>query len=192
MLGHAVIALSAGPALRIIANVERLEAPTPCAAYDVRRLINHLLYWGPVLEGAARKESVAPGASGEGAVDLTGQWSADLAAQVERMVTAWGKPEAWEGLTRMGGPTEMPASLVGGMVATELVVHTWDLARASGQEVSWDPALLDFMYAEVAKSAEQGRAMGVYGAAVPVPQDAPRLDLLLGLTGRNPHWSATP
>ena len=39
---------------------------------------------------------------------------------------------------------------------------------------------------EVSPHAEEWRAIGVYPAAVPVPEDAPLLDRLLGLTGRQP------
>jgi hypothetical protein len=33
--------------------------------------------------------------------------------------------------------------MIGGMVLAEVVVHGWDLARATGQEVDWDPGLLE-------------------------------------------------
>ncbi|RRO15424.1 hypothetical protein EIL87_15270 [Saccharopolyspora rhizosphaerae] len=44
----------------------QLTAPTPCAEFDVRALINHLLLWGPSLEAAARGERVAPPCRGRG------------------------------------------------------------------------------------------------------------------------------
>ncbi|WP_082310627.1 TIGR03086 family metal-binding protein [Nonomuraea sp. SBT364] len=185
------IAQAAAGVPEIVRRVEPadLGAPTPCAEYDVRKLINHLLFWGPSLEGAARKASVPPPAASEGEVDLTaGDWPAALAAQIERLVAAWSEPAAWEGTTFMGGATELPASMVGGMVAGELVVHGWDLARATGQHPEWDDDLLERLAGEVAKSAEQGRRMGVYGPEVPVPDDAPPLDRVLALTGRDPSW----
>jgi uncharacterized protein (TIGR03086 family) len=86
----------------------------------------------------------------------------------------------------MGGPTEMPASLVGGMVIGEIVVHAWDLAKATGQNPEWDEDVLRFIHKEVEAGAQQGRDMGVYGPEVPVPADAPALHRILGLTGRDP------
>jgi uncharacterized protein (TIGR03086 family) len=89
----------------------------------------------------------------------------------------------------MGGPEPLPAAMVGGMAVGELVVHGWDLGRALGLEPTWEPGVLTVVHAEVAATAGIGREMGVYGAAVPVPEEAPALDRLLGLTGRDPHWT---
>ncbi|MFE3454140.1 TIGR03086 family metal-binding protein [Nonomuraea sp. NPDC059194] len=185
-------ARAAAPLLEIIRNVKpnQLDARTPCAEFDVRALVNHLLFWGPSLEGAGRKESVPPPAAAESDIDLTGgDWAADLEASVGRVVAAWSTPAAWEGATHMGGPMELPASLVGGMVVGELVVHGWDVAQATGQRPVWDDGLMDYVYEEVAKGAEQGRQMGVYGPEVTVPASAPTLDRVLGLTGRDPAWT---
>jgi uncharacterized protein (TIGR03086 family) len=176
---------------RILRDVtpDQFEAPTPCADYDVRRLINHLLFWGPSLEGAARKQSVPPAGQSEADVDLTGSDGAGaLQAHVDGLVDAWSLPGAWDGLTWMGGPTRMPAALVGGMVVGELVVHGWDLARATGRPFTVDDDLLGYLRDEVAKIAEEGRAMGVFGPEVTVPATAPLLDQVLALTGRDPHW----
>jgi uncharacterized protein (TIGR03086 family) len=89
----------------------------------------------------------------------------------------------------MGGPHEMPARMIGAMATGEIVVHGWDLARATGQPVGWDETLLTFLYDEVARTAELGREMQAYGPEFPVPHTAPVLDRMLGLTGRDPHWS---
>lgn len=54
MQGHTLVAMAATPMVATVRTIttEQLGAPTPCSEYDVRRLINHLLYWGPLLEGA--------------------------------------------------------------------------------------------------------------------------------------------
>ncbi|WP_238014231.1 TIGR03086 family metal-binding protein [Dactylosporangium sp. AC04546] len=153
-----------------------LAAPTPCAGWDVRALTEHLLHWGPSLAGAARKETVPPGA----VAGLT------LAGQLDRLAEAWSAPAAWEGETHMAGPDPLPADVVGGMVLGEFVVHGWDLARALGRSAEWDDDLLQVVYRESARMADQGRAMGVYGPEVRVPDSAPLLDRLLALTGRDP------
>lgn len=166
-------------------------APTPCAAYDVRALVNHLLFWGPTLEGAARKTPVPPPAETDTDVDLTGgDWATALLEQLDRAVAAWREPGAWDGVAKMGGAWELPAPMVGGMLVTEVVVHGWDLARATGRPFAVDDDVLRYVYDEVAKSAEMGREMGVYDAEVDVPSSAPLLDRVLGLSGRDPGWTA--
>lgn len=184
---------AAAPLVEIIRNIkpDQLRARTPCAEYDVRRLVHHLLFWGPSLEGAARKEIVPPPATAETDLDLTGgDWAADLEAHVERTAAAWSQPAAWQGVTFMGGPTELPAALVGEMVVGELVVHGWDLARATGQSPTWEDDLLAFVHEEVANTAEQGRQMGIYGPEVTVSPSSSTLDRTLALTGRNPAWTS--
>ncbi|MQA12496.1 MAG: TIGR03086 family protein [Pseudonocardiaceae bacterium] len=187
-----LVARAAGPLMEIIRNIkpDQLNARTPCAEYDVRKLVNHLLFWGPSLEGAARKESVPPPAGAETDLDLTdGDWAATLEAHIDRIVAAWSEPGAWQGSTQMGGPMELPASMIGGMLVGELVVHGWDLARATGQRPVWDDDLVEYLHEETARHAEQGREMGVYGPEVTVPASASTLDRIVGLTGRDPNWT---
>ncbi len=178
-----------GAVIRTLAPSD-LGARTPCAEYDLRALVNHLLFWGPSLAGAAARQEVPPPAAAEEDLDLTaGNWTAALQASLDRTVAAWSEPDAWVGVTRMGGPMELPAPMIGGMVLGELVVHGWDLARATGQSPLWDVDLLRHLQQDVAGSAEMGREMGIYGPAVPVPDTASTLDRVLGLTGREPHWA---
>lgn len=189
MSGHHLITRAVLPVIDMVGNIkpDQLDAPTPCTEFDVRRVIHHLLFWGPSLEGAAHKRLVPPPAQAEPDVDLTGgDWAAELVAQLERAAEAWSAPQAWQGVTRMGGPTELPAATIGGMVLTEVVVHGWDLGQATGQAPHWDDDVHAFVHREVEATAEMGRGMGIYGPEVPVPADAPLLHRTLGLTGRHP------
>lgn len=182
---------AAAPLPGVVSGVrpDQLTSRTPCSEFDVRRLINHLLFWGPSLEGAAHKKVAAPPGDDESAVDLTrGDWAATLTTQVSGIVEAWSEPEAWKGTTYMGTPMELPAPLIGAMAVGELVVHGWDLARATGQDPSWDDALLEYLLIEVENTAEQGRQMNIYGPEVTVPESAPTLHRALGVTGRDPDW----
>ena len=61
-----------------------------------------------------------------------------------------------------------------------------DIARVVGYDVQLPPALVEGIWNEVSPHAEEWRAIGVFPSAVPVPPDAPLLDRLLGLTGRDP------
>ncbi|MEU7531859.1 TIGR03086 family metal-binding protein [Saccharothrix sp. NPDC042600] len=182
---------AAGTLLEIVDGVgpDQWGSATPCSEYDVKGLAHHLLFWGPSLVGAGRKEAVPPPAAAEPDVEPVADWPTALKEHVARTVEAWSEPDAWTGVTHMGGPMELPADLVGGMVVGEFVVHGWDLARATGQTPEWDAKLLDYLLVEVEKSARQGRDMGIYGPEVEVPDTAPTLHRVLALTGRDPHWA---
>lgn len=189
MSGNHLFKYATAPVIDVVNGIrpEQLGAPTPCSEFDVSKLLNHLLYWGPSLEGAARKETVSPPVIPESEMDIPADWRPKLVAQLEKLTASWSEPSAWEGTTHMGGPTELPAALVGGMVTGEIVVHGSDLARATGQPLEFDHDLLAYVHKEVESGAEWGRDMGVYGPEVPVPADAPLLDRILGLTGRDPN-----
>lgn len=185
-----LLARAAEPLLRLVPTVsaDQLDAPTPCTEWDVRALVDHLLLWAPALEAAGRR-SPAPAASAT-MTDLgPGAWADELVARVGRAVDAWSRPDAWEGETVLDGFT-LPAGVVGGMLVGELVVHGWDLARATGHRVGWDEDVLTYLHDEVASSAATGRELGVYGPERSVPGAAPVLDRTLALTGRDPAWSA--
>ncbi|MEV0355082.1 TIGR03086 family metal-binding protein [Nocardia sp. NPDC050697] len=167
---------AAAPLRRIAAAITPadLTRPTPCTEFDVAALVEHLLHWAPGLAAAGRKQPPAG-------------TPRSLRAGIDDIVAAWSEPRAWEGTAEFAGAT-LPAPLLGGMVVGELVVHGWDLGRALGIDVGWDDDLLGFLLDQVTATAEQGREMGAYGPAVPIPDSAPALDRILATTGRTPHW----
>src|SRR5262249_46346987 len=66
-----------------------------------------------------------------------------------------------------------------------------DLALVIGVEPDLPDDLVQGMWEQISPHAEEWRSYGVFPAAVPVPQDAPLLDRLLGLTGRQPRSTAS-
>ncbi len=173
--------------LREIGETE-LAARTPCADYDVRALLNHLLYWGPWLEDAGRKTPSPEMATGEAEAGLVGaDWLDAAEKQAARLVDVFGAPEAWQGMTVLG-TAEMPASIVGDMVLGEFVFHGWDLARATGRTVDVAPEAAEAVFASAAAMGDQARAMKVYGEEVVVADGATTFERALGATGRNPDW----
>lgn len=174
---------------RVITD-DQLANKTPCAEYDVRGLVNHLLFWGPSLAGGGRKESVPPPAAAESDVDLAaGDWRGHLLALLDDITSSWAPPSAWEGETSMVTSHPLPAPVLGDMIVGELAVHGWDLAVATGQRLDLPADLLAHLHEAVFAGVEQGRQMGMYGPEVTVPADAPALDRILGLTGRDPAWA---
>jgi uncharacterized protein (TIGR03086 family) len=188
-----LIERAAAPLLDLIPALEpHLDARTPCTDYTVRGLINHLLFWAPSLTGGATKEAITPPAVSEEDLDLTtGDCLATLAASINTTVKAWSDPAAWQGTTHMGSPMELPAPLVGAMIAGEFLVHGWDLARAAGRDLSVDNNVAERLVGELAETAELGRQMGIFGPEVVVDENAPALHRILGLTGRDPQWTVS-
>ena len=67
-------------------------------------------------------------------------------------------------------------------------MHTWDLARATGQDDRLDPDFCAELLAGMEGIEEVLRASGQYGPAVPVPDDADVQTRMLGFIGRDPEW----
>lgn len=169
-----------------------LDAPTPCEDYAVRHLLGHLVGLAGAFQDVARKNlgpvtGTAPG-SGPRA-DVAPGWRAELDRNLSGMAEAWRDPRAWEGETQAGGVT-LPGAVAGRVALNELVLHGWDLARATGQEYAPARADLDVCHALLsAWAGDGGTGEGPFGAAVAVPGDAPLLDRVVALSGRRPDWT---
>ena len=75
----------------------------------------------------------------------------------------------------------------------ELVLHGWDLARATGQTYTGDKPSLEAVLAFTAAMSEPENLdsrEGLFGPVVEVPEDAPTLDRALGFAGRDPAWTS--
>lgn len=176
---------------QIVAGVrdEQLGDPTPCEGTPVAGLLDHLVGLTLAFRMAAEKQPRAggPRASAE---NLVPDWRSVLPAQLDALAAAWRDPAAWDGMTEVAG-VRMPAGAIGLVALNEVLVHGWDLAAATGQKYVADPvaveACLKFAI-DFAQGAPDQRDE-IYGPVVPVPDDAPTFDQLLGQTGRNPHWA---
>ena len=72
----------------------------------------------------------------------------------------------------------------------EMVLHGWDIARASGQEYPCAGNVVAATAAAVEASAELFRRYQGFAEPVPVPDSAPAFDRVLAASGRDPHWTA--
>lgn len=66
-------------------------------------------------------------------------------------------------------------------------LRAWDIAKVIGVEPNLSDELVQGLWDELSPHADEWRTYGVFPAAVPVPDDAPLLDRLLGITGRDPR-----
>lgn len=179
---HLVATAAAPQAELVAAAAHHLDVPVPCEGWTVRDLVEHMMTWTPVLAGAGRGAPPEPGAP-----QAEGDWPAVLDAAREDLVAVWSDPRSWQGTTTMVG-SELPATMVGTMSLCELVLHSWDLAAALGLPVSWDEATLEEAHEALAQLTPLGRGMGAFGPAVDVPPDAPLLDRVVAVAGRDPLW----
>ena len=90
------------------------------------------------------------------------------------------------------GGVRMPAEQMGAVALDELVLHGWDLARATGQPFPCDPAstaaVLEFTTVS-AQPEHAGHREGLFGPVVESRTDAPAFDRALGFAGRDPAWT---
>ena len=172
---------------------DQLTAPTPCPAYSVADLLDHIGGLSLAFLAAARKEVLpgggAPSADGS---RLEDGWRDLIAGRLAELGEAWLDPAAYDGLT-MAGPIELPADQAALVALNEVTVHAWDLARATGQPYPADSAAVAACRAFVEAfepppggAADDG---GLFGPPVAVADDAPDLDRLIGATGRDPSWT---
>jgi len=169
---------------------EQLAARTPCPEYAVRHLLGHVAGLAVAFRDAARKDLGATTDTSPGSVvpDIAADWRETLPKALDDLADAWRDPAAWTGETRAGG-VPLPGAVAAAVAVDELVVHGWDLARATGQEYEPDPAAVEAAHGFLAAAVEQSGGAGIFGPVVPVPDDAPLLDRVIGLSGRNPRWT---
>ncbi|MGW7275538.1 TIGR03086 family metal-binding protein [Streptomyces sp. NPDC054864] len=175
------------PVVRAIPD-DRLADPTPCAEYDVKALVNHLLQVIVQFQALAAKQDSDFSESPDYVAESPG-WRERFADEAGKLVAAWAAPGADEGTT---GAMDMPAKTVGCMALLDLTVHAWELARATGQE--YEPApessgVVAALREAVAGLAPTARKMGVFGEPLPVPEGGSELERLLAETGRDPRWT---
>lgn len=174
---------------RIVHGVRdhQLGAPTPCSELTVGELLDHVDGLSLAFTAAALKEQVdgaGPGPSAPGE-----DWRSRITGRLATLARAWNGDDAWTGTTEAGGVT-MPADVAGVVALDEVVVHGWDIAAATGQTFTCEPHLLAATYRFVrsAVAANPTGSPGLFGPPVPVAEEAPLLDRLIGLTGRDPSW----
>jgi uncharacterized protein (TIGR03086 family) len=175
----------------IVAGVkqDQLSSPTPCSEWNVKALIDHLIGGAQYLSSSLSGNPSAPGDAG-GSAPSSGSNAAELAATYGSLTAealrAAANPAALE--TRIETPVgEMSGGQFMGILFIDHLIHSWDLAKATGQSTRLDPELVQICYQMCAPIIiEMGRERGAFGPAVPVPDSASTQDKLLGYLGRQP------
>lgn len=185
----------------VIAGVRsgQLTNPTPCTDMDVRALLAHLI-------GVLNR--VAALGNGENPLAVT-----DASVADDRWPDAWRESgrraaDAWSDDAVLEQPMALPwiagsGAQVLASYFSELTVHTWDLATATGQQPDWDDAVvaaaLDAarqmlpaenrlgLYEEISAARGFAEVTVPFAEVVPVPDDAPAIDRLVAWNGRDPR-----
>ncbi|NGN69292.1 TIGR03086 family protein [Streptomyces sp. A7024] len=171
---------------------EQLDGPTPCPEYSVRELLAHLVHLSVAFRDAGRKDlgpttNTDPNAA---IPELPADWREALPVRLAELAAAWRQPGAWEGMTQAGGFT-FPAAEAGLVACNEIVIHGWDLARATGQDYAPDPGALDASL-RLLEAGKDEAERGPFGPVVAVRAGAPALEQAVGLSGRRPDWAPQP
>jgi uncharacterized protein (TIGR03086 family) len=174
----------------MLANLtdDQLSGPTPCEKLRVRDLVAHVGGLALAFTAAARKEfgPLTDTPPVEGA-PLDEDWRTAYPQRLTELALAWREPAAWEGMSRAGG-VDFPGEVGGTIALTEVVIHGWDVAVATGQDYEVEPATLEAVLPHLTATAAAGPVEGLFAAAVPVAEDAPALNRAVALSGRDPSW----
>jgi uncharacterized protein (TIGR03086 family) len=161
----------------LIASIapEQRGLPTPCADWDVRTLVTHVV--GGVDNFTVATRGGQPDWSAPHPA-LGDDWPAAFNANKAALLDAWSGADA----------AALPRA---DQQITELAVHSWDIACAVGQQAALDPQIAEHALEWSSQALKPEFRGSAIGAEVPVRDDAPVYDRLAGWFGRDPApWSA--
>lgn len=160
----------------------QLADDTPCAAWTVGELINHLVE-GQQFFTAALVESPPSGGESD---PSAGDYLASYDNAANELLAALGADGIMEKIVSLPFG-DMPGAAVAGIVANDVFVHGWDLARATGQSTDLAPELAE-LFLERSKASIQESFRGDEGAPFghecQAPDGACNADQLAAFLGR--------
>ena len=163
----------------VAAQVQSWDAPSPCTEWDARGVVEHVIGFHEVL--VLRPLGVKADRPKE---DPVARWKATQAAIIE----AISKPGALDEEVDMGGGNKAGLRGLVGTLSTDVLVHSWDLAKAGGVEPKLDTELCTIGYERAEQNREMFAKSDMFGDEVKVPDDADVCSKLLGIMGRDPEW----
>jgi uncharacterized protein (TIGR03086 family) len=155
------------------------DNPAPCDGWVARDVVRHLVEWVPGFFSASDVRFPPAPSVDE---DPVAAWQAIN----DTLQSALDSPDlaAHEFEMRMGRVRVDQA--IAQFCIGDVLVHTWDLARATGLDESLDPAEVRSMFAGMEPLDEMLRQSGQFGPRVAVPDDADEQTKLIAFTGRRP------
>ena len=176
--GERFAVVAAGFERRIVeCPADRWDEPTPCLPWNARELVEHVLdVFGSVLAavGATIPDSASSG--------QLARWHASKAA----MLAAVDDPILAAHVIPSPIGDFALKQVVGGVILHDLLIHTWDLARATGQDEQLDPGNVAAALAKMTPFDEFLRGPAMFGPKVTPPPHADEQTQLLCFLGREP------
>lgn len=163
----------------------QLRSNTPCTKWTVQSLINHSLAVQNFGNTVLSKGSVDPSAMGDVDHNLPSVGASAAFKTITDTTLATLKSVNLEEIveTPFGA---MPGGNFIMIPITDMIIHKWDLASATGQNSTIDDALAEIGFQVLSPVISGGREGGAFGPEVSVPITANIQDKLLGLSGRTP------
>jgi uncharacterized protein (TIGR03086 family) len=155
------------------------NAPTPCTEWDARALVEHVIGFHEFL--LLRPLGVRANRPRD---DAAARWRATSDA----LFAALTPEGALDRPTELPGGGESTPRTMLAALTTDVLIHTWDLARSAGVDVDLDPELCAAALAAVDQQPLNTDA-GMIAPAVAVPLDATTQARLIGAYGRDPAWT---
>lgn len=160
------------------------DAPSPVADWQARDVVRHLVEWFPGFLADGSDIRLAPGPSVDD--DPVAAWT----HHADAVQTVLDDPVTADRTFAHPRLPEQPlAEAISRFYTADVFMHTWDLARATGQDDRLDPEVCQRLYDGMAAMEDVLRSSGQYGAAVPVPDDADWQTRMIGFIGRDPEWA---
>jgi uncharacterized protein (TIGR03086 family) len=157
------------------------DSPAPVEGWVARDVVRHLVEWFPAFlrEGAGVELPKGPAVDD----DPVAAWEVHNAGVQEVLDDPATRGRSLTN-PHLG---DMPLDAAIGMLYTpDVFMHTWDLARATGQDEQLDQDTCGQLLAGMEPIEELLRTSGQYGPRVPVPDDADVQTRMLAFIGRDP------
>lgn len=178
---HRLIAATFSDRVR---GVDDWSVPAPVAGWTARDVVRHLVEWFPGFLAMGSDAQLPTGPSVDD--DPVGAWR----NQADGVQAILDDPATATKMFSNQHTGTLPlAEAVDKFYTGDIFMHTWDLARATGQDDTLDAAFAGSMLDGMEPIEAMMRASGQYGPRVPVPDDADVQTKLLGFIGRAPDWS---
>jgi uncharacterized protein (TIGR03086 family) len=162
----------------------QMDLPTPCDGWTVRELLNHIVggnFWAAELGAGKTIAEVGDRLDGD---NLGADPQAAYRTSAQLAAAAFNAPGAMDAPCAVSyGP--VPGSVYCGHRIVDVVIHGWDLAKATGQDTTLDPELVDAIAAIVAPQIDLLAGSGMFGTTVVVAPDADAQTRLLSQLGRH-------